>query len=135
MIATIPVDVLVIADPQDSPEQTILALHDQAGRIKTAVVSDGNTAEHFLANCKVLPKVILLDMQLPDMDGIELLRRIRSSERTKSVPVLMLTDPGNRTRKIEARTLSVSGYIPKVVDGDVLADQFTIFRHLVAAES
>ena len=131
MNAPVPVDVLVVEDRALDPELILDALHDQANSIKIAVVNNGAAAQWFLANCTTPPKVVLLDMELPDMDGIELLRRIRSDERTKSLPVLMLTETMDQGRKTEARFLGVNGYIPKTTDARVLADHLTIFRHLI----
>jgi len=127
-----PVDVLVVEDPRHDPELTLVALRDQADGIKIAVVNSGTAAKRFLTNCVTLPKVMLLDMQLPDIDGIELLRRIRCDERMKSLPVLMLMEANNQERKAEARCLGVNGYLPKTTDVQILADHLTIFRHLIA---
>jgi CheY-like chemotaxis protein len=130
----VPVDVLVVENPQHDPELTLVALHDQADGIKIAVVNNGAAAQRFLANCVILPKVMLLDMQLPDMDGIELLRRIRCYERMKSLPVLMLMEASDQWRKTEALRLGVNGYLPKTTDVQILADHLTIFRHLIAGD-
>ena len=94
-----------------------------------------NAARRFLADCETPPNVILLGMQLPDMEGIELLRHIRSNDRTKSLPVLMLIEPEDRTQKNRTFGLGVNGYIPHVGDATLLADHLTIFRHLFAGPS
>ena len=129
------VRVLVVEDTRHDPEVTLTALHEQANDIKVAVVNDGNAAQRFLANCEIPPNVILLGMQLPDMEGIELLRYIRSNDRTKSLPVLMLIEPEDRTQKNRTFGLGVNGYIPHVGDATLLADHLTIFRHLFAGPS
>ena len=128
------VHVLVIEDTRHDPEVTLTALHEQANDIKVAVVNDGNAAQRFLANCEIPPNVILLGMQLPDMEGIELLRYIRSNDRTKSLPVLMLIEPEDRTQKNRTFGLGVNGYIPHVGDATLLADHLTIFRHLFTGD-
>jgi two-component system response regulator len=128
-----PVDVLVVEDPKHNPELTLFALNGHAD-IKSALVNDGTAAQQFLAHCSIPPKVILLDMQLPDMDGIELLRLIRSDERTKALPVFMLTKAADQKRKTEARGLGVNGYIPKTTEVQLLADHLTIFRHLIVRD-
>ena len=94
-------------------------------------VASGSAALQFLRNCAVLPKVILLDTQLSDMCGFELLQRIRSDERTKSLPVFLLFDPTDRVRKAPVPYLMINGYIPRTADTQILAERLTIFRHLV----
>ena len=128
-----PVHVLLVQHPKHDSELTLDALHGQADGIKIVVVNNGAHAQTFLANCATPPKVMLLDMQLPDMEGIELLRRIRSDDRTKSLPVLMLTESRDQ-RKTEARCLGVNGYLPNTTDAGVLAEHLTIFRHLIAGD-
>jgi two-component system response regulator len=60
--------------------------------------------------------VILLDLKLPKIDGLEVLRRIRSDERTKSVPVVILTSSNEERDRIEGYKLGVNSYVVKPVD-------------------
>ena len=62
------------------------------------------------------PKVILLDLKLPKVDGLEVLRRIRSDERTKSVPVVILTSSNEERDRIEGYKLGANSYVVKPVD-------------------
>src|SRR5579871_4825608 len=125
MSAQSPVHVLVVEDPRHDPEITLTALHEQANDIKVAVLNNGAAAQQFLANCQTPPNVILLDMKLPDMDGIELLRHIRSDARTQSLPVLMLVEPEDQARKIKVSGLGVNGYIPHFADPALIAEHLT----------
>ena len=62
------------------------------------------------------PKVILLDLKLPLVDGIEVLRQIRGDPRTRSIPVVMLTSSSEERDVIETYQLGVNSYIVKPVD-------------------
>src|SRR5262249_13143204 len=79
------------------------------------------------ANRKVehLPKVILLDLKLPKVDGIEVLRRIKSDDRTKHTPVVMLTSSQEERDVLNTYNLGVNSYIVKPVD-------FSHFVHAVS---
>jgi CheY-like chemotaxis protein len=100
---------------------------------KVFVVKDGAEALDFIfakgafAQRKIenLPKVILLDMKLPKVDGIEVLKRIKTDERTKHMPVVMLTSSQESRDVIETYNLGVNSYIVKPVE-------FTNFVHAVS---
>jgi CheY-like chemotaxis protein len=65
--------------------------------------------------------VILLDLKLPKVDGIEVLRRIRSDERTKTLPVVVLTSSNEQKDRIDSYKLGVNSYIVKPVEFDNFA--------------
>jgi two-component system response regulator len=62
------------------------------------------------------PRLILLDLKMPKVDGIEVLRRIKSDERTKTVPVVMLTSSAEERDIVESYKLGVNSYLVKPVD-------------------
>jgi CheY-like chemotaxis protein len=62
----------------------------------------------------VKPRLILLDLNMPRMDGLETLQRLRADERTKLLPIVMLTASDNSTDQAEAYRLGVNGYVDKL---------------------
>jgi two-component system, response regulator len=117
---------------EDNPNDVELALHAlKKNNIANSihVVRDGEEALAFLfgtgANAgKVInhrPKVILLDLKLPKVDGLEVLKRIKSDERTRIIPVVVLTSSREERDIVESYKLGVNSYITKPVD----FEQFT----------
>jgi CheY-like chemotaxis protein len=88
------------------------------------VVKDGVEALEFIfakgafahRNIEHRPKVILLDLKLPKVDGIEVLRRIKADDRTKDTPVVMLTSSQEDRDVVDTYKLGVNSYIVKPVD-------------------
>jgi len=117
------VEILLV---EDNPNDELLAMHAFT-RQKIAnsiqVVRDGAEALDFVfcngeyADRKIEnPKVILLDLKLPKVDGIEVLRQIRADPRTRLTPVVVLTSSSEQRDIIEAYKLGVNSYIVKPVD-------------------
>lgn len=76
--------------------------------------ADGDAARRFGADPP--PKLILLDLKLPKVDGIEVLRRLRADERTRTIPVVVLTSSQDDRDLIESYQLGVNSYVVKPVD-------------------
>jgi len=127
--ATEPVETLLVEDNPHDVELTLHALqeHHLANRIHVA--RDGAEAVEFvfrrdaetgqgLAN---RPKVILLDLKLPKLDGLEVLRRLKGDPRTRPIPVVILTSSREEGDLAESYHLGVNSYIVKPVD----SEQFT----------
>jgi two-component system response regulator len=118
------VEILLV---EDNPEDLQLALRALAKAKLTnhiEVVRDGAEALEFIfgegsyAGRKLEngPKVILLDLKLPKVDGLEVLKRIKSDERTMAIPVVMLTSSKEQSDLVESYRLGVNSYIVKPVN-------------------
>jgi len=133
MTALEDVEILLVEDNPNDIELTMRALQKQNLASKVFVVKDGAEALEFIfatgafAERKIenRPKVVLLDLKLPKVDGIEVLRRIKSDERTKQTPVVMLTSSQEERDVLDTYNLGVNSYIVKPVD-------FSNFVHAVS---
>ena len=128
------VEILLV---EDNPNDEMLALHafkSQKIVNEIHVVRDGAEALEYIFRtgayadrCTGNPKMILLDLKLPLVDGIEVLRRIRSDSRTRLIPVVALTTSNEQRDMVETYNLGVNSYIVKPVD----FEQFNeVARHL-----
>jgi two-component system response regulator len=123
------VEILLVEDNPNDVELTLHALkkHNLANRIQ--VVRDGAEALEFLfatgayagRDIKEIPKVVLLDLKLPKVDGLEVLRRVKGDPRTRMIPIVILTSSHEERDLAEGYHLGVNSYIVKPVD----FDQFT----------
>src|SRR5688572_13865391 len=116
------VEILLVEDNQDDIDLALLALQKNRIANNIHVVRDGAEALQFLFGDGVTrpegdpPKFILLDLKLPKVDGLEVLRRLKSDERTQHVPVVMMTSSREERDVIESYRLGVNSYIVKPVD-------------------
>ena len=118
------IEILLIEDNQSDAEMTIRVLRKSNIANKIIHLEDGfealefifGTGEYANRNISNLPKVILLDLKMPRMDGIEVLLKIKGDERTKKIPVVVLTsskeDPDIQT----CYDLGVNAYVVKPVE-------------------
>jgi len=118
------VEILLVEDNPNDVELTLHALNKSHLTNKIHVVRDGEEAlDFFFGNAQSDPnrpipgpKVVLLDLKLPKVDGMEVLRRLKNDPATKSIPVVVLTS-SNEDKDIEKTyTLGVNSYIVKPVD-------------------
>jgi two-component system, response regulator len=119
-----PVDILLVEDNPNDAELALYALekHKLANRIE--IVRDGAEAIDYLfrtgaytpRKAERLPHLILLDLKRPKLDGIEVLKEIKSDERTKAIPVVMLTTSREESDIVESYRLGVNSYIVKPAD-------------------
>lgn len=118
------VEILLVEDNPDDVELTLRALKKVNLANKVFVASDGAEALEFLlatgayANREVSnsPRVVLLDLKLPKIDGLEVLRRIKSDKRTTVIPVVILTSSKEERDIVEGYKLGVNSYIVKPVE-------------------
>lgn len=118
------VDILIVEDSYEDAELTIKALKDVRITNHVYVVRDGAAALDFLfcrgvfshRKCTDHPQMILLDLGLPKVDGIEVLRQIKADSRTRMIPVIALTVNGRDRDVAASQRLGADAYIVKPVD-------------------
>ena len=118
------IDILLVEDSPEDVEMTLRAFKKQNLVNKVHVVEDGEQAlDYIFAKGKYedrdfnnKPKVILLDLKLPKVDGMEVLRTIRGDDRTKFIPVVILTSSQEDKDIMESYKLGVNSYITKPVE-------------------
>jgi CheY-like chemotaxis protein len=119
------IEIILVEDNPADVEMTLSALKERNLANKVHVLRDGAEALDYImknVDCRQgqadehRPKVILLDLKLPKIDGLEVLRRIRSDERTKPVPVVILTSSDEERDRIASYRLGANSYVVKPVD-------------------
>ena len=118
------VEILLVEDNPDDVELTLRALEKYNLANKVFVVKDGAEALEYIfatgayAHRKIenAPKVVLLDLKLPKVNGLEVLRKIKSDKSTKLIPVVMLTSSTEECDIVDSHRLGVNSYIVKPVN-------------------
>ncbi len=118
------VEILLVEDNPNDVELTLHALKKSHLTNRIHVVRDGEEAIKFFfdnpdndPNRKIPgPKVVLLDLKLPKVDGMEVLKRLKNDPATKSIPVVVLTSSNEDRDILETYKLGVNSYIVKPVD-------------------
>lgn len=124
------VDILLVEDNPSDVELTLRAFKRHNLTNHVYVVKDGVEALDFLfrrgayshRKDKANPKVVLLDLKLPKVDGLEVLRKIKSDASTRAIPVVVLTSSREEKDIVESYSLGVNSYIVKPVDFDKFID-------------
>lgn len=115
--------ILLVEDNAKDEALTLRALRKANILNKVEVVRDGAEALDFLLDeSNALPQLVLLDLKLPKMDGLEVLRKIRSEERTRLLPIVILTTSIEDSDRLEGYTLGANSYVRKPVDFAQFAD-------------
>ena len=120
------VEILLVEDNPRDVEITLRALKKHNMANKVHVVTDGAKAMDFIfakgvhahTDKKQAPKVVFLDLKLPKVSGLEVLRAIKGDERTRSIPVVVLTSSQEEKDMVESYRLGVNSYVVKPLDFD-----------------
>ncbi|MEQ8583741.1 MAG: response regulator [Marinoscillum sp.] len=120
------VEILLVEDNKSDAELTLMALEDFHLSNQIVWLKNGKEALDFLfgrgeyegRDTLQVPKIILLDLKMPKVDGIEVLRAVRSDPKTKFIPVTVLTSSKEDKDIVETYQLGVNSYIVKPVDFD-----------------
>jgi two-component system response regulator len=116
--------ILLAEDNPDDVQLTLRALKKSKIMNEVVIAQDGVEALDYLfgtgkyagRDTRVLPQVVLLDLKMPRMDGLEVLQRVRSNERTRLLPVVVLTTSSEDKDRVESYKLGANSYIRKPVD-------------------
>ena len=127
--------ILLVEDSPDDVELTLRALKRHDIMNEVVVARDGVEALDYLfgsgkyegRDTAVRPQVVLLDLKLPKIDGLEVLRRLRADERTSRLPVVILTSSKEERDLVDSYSLGANSYVHKPVDFDQFAEKI---RHL-----
>jgi two-component system, response regulator len=116
--------ILLIEDNPDDEALTLRALKKNNIQNEVVVARDGAEALEFLfgqgaysgRDMRIMPQVTLLDLKLPKVDGFDVLRRIRADERTRLLPVVILTSSNEERDRISGYDLGANSYVRKPVE-------------------
>lgn len=120
------VDILLVDDSQDDVELTLHALRAENLARRVFVARDGVEALDFLfclgphtdRSFDHPPKLVLLDLKLPKVDGLQVLKQIKGDARTKTIPVVLMTSSREERDMVSGYDLGVNSYLQKPVDFD-----------------
>jgi CheY-like chemotaxis protein len=125
-----PVEILLVEDSHTDAEMTIRALKKQGLANGVTWVKDGAEALDFVfrqgmyaARPSAQPKLVLLDLKMPKIDGIEVLRRLKQDARTAFIPVVMLTSSAEDSDMLKSYELGVNSYLVKPVEFDRFVEE------------
>ncbi len=116
--------ILLVEDNADDEKLTLRALRRNNISNEVVVARNGAEALDYLfgtgayagRNLNVMPQVVFLDLKLPKLDGLEVLRRLRTDDRTKLFPVVILTSSNEEQDRINGYGLGANSYVRKPVD-------------------
>ena len=134
-----PMEILLVEDDLDDAGLTIEALREGQIRCRVSLVRDGEEALEFLQRQgrygrAPRPDILLLDLQLPKLDGRELLTEVRSDERFQRIPVVVLTFSRTHEEILRSENLRVEAYLNKPVDRDQFVEVVRSLRRYLLAD-
>src|SRR5688572_29845382 len=114
------IEILLVEDNADDAELTIRALRKHHLANNLLHLQDGEEALNFLFSEKKsdMPKLILLDLKMPKVDGLEVVRNIKADQAKRIIPVVMLTSSREECDILETYKLGINAYIVKPVEFD-----------------
>ncbi len=120
------IEILLVEDSDSDAELTIRALRKENVANKVERLGDGEQALDFLfcrgafagRSFSSPPRVILLDLKMPKVDGLEVLRAVKSDSRTRAIPVVIMTSSREEEDLVRSYQLGVNSYVQKPVDFD-----------------
>jgi len=116
------IEILLVEDNANDAELTLRALKQRNLANQVHVCRDGAEAIDFFADgAGPVPKVVLLDLKLPKIDGLEVLRRLKEDHRTRSIPIVVLTSSREEPDIERAYALGANSYIVKPVNFEAFA--------------
>jgi len=123
------IEILLVEDDPNDRDMTLRALRKANLTNRIEIARDGAEALDFIfgegtyagRNIGLVPRVILLDLKLPKVDGFEVLKRIKGDSRTKAIPVVALTSSREQRDLVHSYNLGVNSYIVKPVSFDDFA--------------
>jgi len=123
-------EILLIEDNPNDAELTLRSLKKNNIANKILVIPDGAEAlDYFFAkgkykgrNMNITPKLVILDLKLPKVDGLEILRQVKSDEHLRVIPIVVLTSSKEENDVVKSYKLGANSYIVKPVDFQKFAD-------------
>ena len=112
------VEILLAEDNAEDAEMTLRALKRNNLANRVHWVKDGAEALDYLMGASQPPKLVLLDIKMPKVDGIEVLRRLKESPATRGIPVVVMTSSNEERDVVDSYRLGVNSYIVKPLQFD-----------------
>jgi two-component system, response regulator len=123
-------DIVIVEDNAHDVEMIMDAFNDIGKKISTLVFRDGAEAakyffdpgNKFISEQQLLPKLILLDLKIPKINGLEVLKLLKSNEETKYIPVVVFTSSNETRDRVESYQSGANSYLVKPLDADMFSD-------------
>jgi two-component system, response regulator len=128
------VDIVIVEDNHHDVEMILDAFSESLIKPNVLIFNDGveatrnffNASGKFLSEKLKLPRLILLDLKLPKINGMEVLKLLKSNKRTKCIPVVVFTSSNENRDRIESYKWGANSYLVKPVDADKFAEHIKL---------